>query len=460
MTPVPKGKPNKPLKTLKDVRKIASTSDYSKIFEYFILDLIQKDISCNLSKTQYGGKKGIGTEHLLINMIDQIRKYQDEPEKLTVVLNSYDWSSAFDKLDPTKVAVKCINIGIRSSLVKILIDFMNGRKMEVKMNQHSSKSHDLIGGSPQGSILGQLLYIIGSDDVAEQVPEEDKYKYIDDLAVLDAVNIIVNLREYDFLHHVPSDIPPEQRFLAPSTFKSQGINDQVSEWTIANKMKINEGKSKYIIFSRSKEDFATRLTMNGQPIERVEELIHLGVWISSDLSWDKHVSELCRRAYPRVRMLTKLKYVGVPIEDLIELYCLFIRSLTEYCSTLFHSSLSLKLENKIEAIQRTCLRVILGVMYVDYTSALEMCGLQTLHMRREHRSLKFALKCTQHETNKSMFPLNPSEDTHDVRHREKYKVNKTHTETYQKSTIPFLQNKLNTHHSENQKARRRASREV
>ena len=224
-------------------------------------------------------------------------------------------------------------------------DFMNGRKMEVKMNQHSSKSHDLIGGSPQGSILGQLLYIIGSDDVAEQVPEEDKYKYIDDLAVLDAVNIKVNLREYDFLHHVPSDIPPEQRFLAPSTFKSQGINDQVSEWTIANKMKINEGKSKYIIFSRSKEDFATRLTMNGQPIERVEELIHLGVWISSDLSWDKHVSELCRRAYPRVRMLTKLKYVGVPIEDLIELYCLFVRSLTECCNTLFHSSLSLKLQN-------------------------------------------------------------------------------------------------------------------
>ena len=212
--------------------------------------------------------------------------------------------------------------------------------------------------------------------------------------------------------------------------------------------------------TRAAVQYTAALTMNGQPIERVEELIHLGVWISSDLSWDKHVSELCRRAYPRVRMITKLKYVGVPIKDLIELYCLFTRSLTEYCSTLFHSSLSPKLQNKIEAIQRTCLRVILGVMYVNYTSALEMCGLQILHMCREHRSLNFALKCTQHQTNKSMFPLNPSEDTHDVRHREKYKVNKTHTETYQKSTIPFLQNKLNTHHSEKLEAIKRASREV
>ena len=75
-------------------------------------------------------------------------------------------------------------------------------------------------------------------------------------------------------------------------------------------------------------------------------------------------------------MLSKLKYVGVPIEDLLELYSLHIRSLTEYCSTAFHSSLSLRLSNKLEAIQKTS---ILDVMYIDYTSALEMCSLKTLN---------------------------------------------------------------------------------
>ena len=57
VTPVPKGKPNTILKSLKDVRKIASTSDYSKIFEHCLLDLIIKDISHKLSKRQYGGEK-------------------------------------------------------------------------------------------------------------------------------------------------------------------------------------------------------------------------------------------------------------------------------------------------------------------------------------------------------------------------------------------------------------------
>ena len=50
-------------------------------------------------------------------------------------------------------------------------------------------------------------------------------------------------------------------------------------------------------------------------------------------------------------MLTKLKYVGVPIQDLIEIYCIYIRSITEYCSTVFHISLNQQLQNKIESTQ-------------------------------------------------------------------------------------------------------------
>ena len=140
------------------------------------------------------------------------------------------------------------------------------------------------------------------------------------------------------------------------------------------------------MFSKYKETFATRLTINGKNCDRFDDILHLGVWITEELSWDKKISEICKRSYPRIKMITKLKYVGVPIQDLIELYCIYIRSLTEYCSTVFHSSLTLRLQNKLETIQKTCLRIIWGVIYVDYTSALEMCGIESLHMRREHKS--------------------------------------------------------------------------
>ena len=105
-TPVPKKK--SAIKNLKDVRKIASTSDFSKIFEHFLLEFVLEDISHKLSKQQYGGKKGVGTEHLMVTLIDRIRKLLDHPEKLIVILSSYDWKGAFDRFDPTEVAVKTI----------------------------------------------------------------------------------------------------------------------------------------------------------------------------------------------------------------------------------------------------------------------------------------------------------------------------------------------------------------
>ena len=77
-------------------------------------------------------------------------------------------------------------------------------------------------------------------------------------------------------------------------------------------------------------------------------------------------------------MITKLKYVGVSVEDLLDIYILFIRSVTEYCSVSFHSSLNQEQSKKLEIIQKTVLKVILGDMYIGYTVALEMCSLETL----------------------------------------------------------------------------------
>ena len=77
-------------------------------------------------------------------------------------------------------------------------------------------------------------------------------------------------------------------------------------------------------------------------------------------------------------------YVGTTIEDLVEIYVLFIRSLTEYCAVAFHSSLTVSQATDIERIQKTCLKIILGDNYVSYPAALEMTGLDTLHDRREN----------------------------------------------------------------------------
>ena len=94
-------------------------------------------------------------------------------------------------------------------------------------------------------------------------------------------------------------------------------------------MKLNEAKSKFMIFTRTKEDFTTRLSINDVNLDRVSVSQLLGVWISEDLSWAKNCQQICRKAFSRLSMITKLKYVGLGQDDLIHIYILFIRSVTE-----------------------------------------------------------------------------------------------------------------------------------
>ena len=93
----------------------------------------------------------------------------------------------------------------------------------------------------------------------------------------------------------------------------------------------------------------------------------------------------------------KIEYVDVKIEDLLDIYVLHIRSVAEYCSVVFHSRLTEEYSMKLERIQRTCLKVILSDMYINYESALEKTGLDTLENRREKRCLNLSLKCTKHD---------------------------------------------------------------
>ena len=145
-------------------------------------------------------------------------------------------------------------------------------------------------------------------------------------------------------------------------------------------------------------------------------------------------------------MLTKLKYAGVSILDLIDIYVLYIRSVLEYCSVVWHSTLTVDQSDTIENVQKTCLKVILGPLYQGYSHALEYCGLKRLIERREDRCLQFGLKCLLHPVHNRMFPVNPNlQESLATRNREHFQVNKARTDSYRRSAIPYIQRKLNTY---------------
>ena len=296
-----------------------------------------------------------------------------------------------------------IRMGVHPSLIPILIDFLSDRKMSVKMNGEESSLHTLVAGGPQGSINGQIC---ASNDCADCVDPDDIFRYCDDLQILELITLSDILIEYDFRQHVASDVGVNQLFLPPEKCRTQGNLDLIAGWTDDNLMQLNEAKSNFLIFTRARNDFASRFVINNKNIDRKYVTKLLGVFLEEGGGWSENTKQICKRSYSKIVVLSKLKYAGVSIEDLLDIYILFIRSCTEYCSVAFHSSLTALQSKAIENIQSTSLKIILQDNYISYSAALEMTGLPTLAERREKRCLAFSLKCLKYPINSKLFPVN------------------------------------------------------
>ena len=342
VTPVPKVKdPDQ----IKDLRKISCTSDYSKLFERFLKKWITNDIEDKLDPGQYGNQKGTGTEHLLVSLLDRILCHLD-----------------------------------RNVNSPVIVSYLSNCSMSVKLNGVTSEVFQMPGGGPQGTLLGVLEYLIQSNNNADCVDEDLRFKYVDDLTFLELISLALTstgLANYNCKLHVPNDIGADHLFIPASNLKTQEDVQSIARWTRDNKMKLNEKKSNYMIISRAYSDVSTRIILNDENLERVHHVKLLGVWITDNLDWALNTRELCKKAYARITLLTKLKYAGTQIADLITIYNTFIRCLLEYCCIVWHSSLTIAQINSIERVQKISLRIILGDEYQGYEEALEACGLES-----------------------------------------------------------------------------------
>ncbi len=96
---------------------------------------------------------------------------------------------------------------------------------------------------------------------------------------------------------------------------------------------------------------------SGLNIEVVRTFKLLGVIISSDLTWNAHIDYICTKASKRLYALRILKRSGAPANDLITVFCAFIRPVLEYASPVWHFSLSQFLANQIESIEKRALKI-------------------------------------------------------------------------------------------------------
>ena len=164
--------------------------------------------------------------------------------------------------------------------------------------------------------------------------------------------------------------------------------------------------------------------------------------VNNTLTWDANTQNLVQRANPR--LLHKLVTFSVPVEDLTNIYILYIRPIVEQSCQVWHSSLTLENVQDLERIKEKYPKIILQEDYQNYSNALHLTGVKPLFEWRNELSIRFTKACVKNDQMKSMVPPNSTSYGVKTRNRENFEVVKCKTKRFQDSAIPFMQNLLNS----------------
>ena len=71
-----------------------------------------------------------------------------------------DWSKAFNKVNHNIIMRILVALKVPQWLLRLILSYLQNRKMILRFRNCSSDPKDLPGGCPQGTLIGVILYIL------------------------------------------------------------------------------------------------------------------------------------------------------------------------------------------------------------------------------------------------------------------------------------------------------------
>ena len=128
------------------------------------------------------------------------------------------------------------------------------------------------------------------------------------------------------------------------------------------------------------------LTINSKSFTQVTEYKYLGVTITSNMSWNTHITNLCNKTRRLIGLLYRHFYKNSSSSTLLKLYLSFIRPHLEYSSTVWSPHLKREIE-ALERVQKYALRVCTKSFDSNYEDLPSTTSLQSLQRKRTQASL-------------------------------------------------------------------------
>ena len=275
----------RPISLLLTVSKLLEKIMYSRTYN-FLTKYNQ------IYSSQYGFKTGHSCQDAIAELIGEIARNLDEG--LYTIGVFLDLSKVFDTLEHEVLFDKLAIYGIRGVALEWYKSYLRNRQLRVKCmvasssKQENSHYEQVTYGTPQGSCLGPLLFLIFSNDLFRNLDYCNNLQFADDTTIYKGHR---NLRY--LIWCIENDL------------------SNLDDWFRANKLTLNVGKSVHMVFSK-KKNVDTCIKLGDTELPKVEIIKFLGMWLDQNLTWDEHLSKLKSRIRRNMSMLQ----VGVNLLDI------------------------------------------------------------------------------------------------------------------------------------------------
>ena len=328
------------------------------VYKYVFNHLVKNKL---IYEYQSGFLPKHSTVHQLIELYNSILNSLEKREFSCFVF--CDFSKAFDKVWHRGLLHKMNSYGIKGELLAWFESYLTERKQRVIIKEAESSLSGVSAGVPQGSVLGPLLFLIYINDIGENLISLSRL-FADDTSL-------------GFSGQDKKEI---------QSVIEHDLNE-LKHWSNQWLMSFNPEKTEIMLFSNSESTTNFDFIFDGKVIPLATSHKHLGVTLSSDGKWNRHVENIVSNVTKHVSILRKLKY-KLNRKNLEKLYLVYIRPLLEYACEVWDNCGSLN-QNKLEKLQSEAARIVTGLpTFCKLEYLYQEVGWERLSERRNLRKLQ------------------------------------------------------------------------
>ena len=304
---------------------------------WFLCKVLERIVASNLTKhlansnklfqLQHGFREKRSCETPLVMLGDEISKNMQMGKQTDLIF--LDFSKAFDKVAHKKLISKLHFYGILGKTLSCVKDFLDSRSQPVVLNGVKSDKIAVSAGVPQGSVLGPILFLAYINDLSDQVKSRFRL-FADDTAIYLAIS------------------SEGESVTLQNDFHTLKI------WEKRWGMSFNPSKCQVLHITRAQCPIQTRYILHDIVLESVSSAKYLGVTISDNLSWTRHIDSVSKKANQTLGFLKRnIKFHNKDLKSTA--YTTLVWLHLEYASTAWSPHTATHI-TKLEAVQRRSAR--------------------------------------------------------------------------------------------------------